>query len=68
MLDFFDEKHWWNQAVKGTDKPLSWCPIHNRYYDESTEQTCLVCGAERNHGRVVVETVVKGPNNPFKTG
>ena len=47
MLDFFDEKHWWNKPDLGTDKPLQWCPIHNRYCDESKGQNCVLCESER---------------------
>ncbi len=43
MLDFFDERHWWNKPVPKPDKSLDWCPLHNYYYESAKGQTCLRC-------------------------
>jgi hypothetical protein len=45
MLDFFDEKHWWNKPIPRSDKPLEWCPLHNYYFTPEDGQTCLRCEA-----------------------
>jgi len=63
VLDFFDERYFWNQKVEwdGKVSPLSdwwkrkypdrfhfaWCARHNYYYTKEEGQTCLRCHYEK---------------------
>ena len=76
MLDFFDERHFWNQKVEWDGKiaypelkakldgHLKWCLIHNFYYEEERGQTCLRCDDEARSKRAkkanVGASVVEG--------
>ena len=68
MLDFFDEKYWWNQKVEWDGKVtlpafslkpkypdrfhLTWCARHNYYYTKEEGQTCLRCDDEEAEQRL----------------
>jgi hypothetical protein len=47
MLDFFDERYWWNQPTPRSEKPFEWCAIHNYYYTPEEGQTCPRCETAR---------------------